>query len=111
MRLRPKLHVSDTFFRLEWERSPRGARGRKISMKTPRLAIWLEAALLLVFMFAASCGGGGGNSSTPSPTSTPQPQQTITVSVSPPSATVAPNGSQQYTATVTGTTNTGVTWS
>jgi hypothetical protein len=72
--------------------------------------MWLEAAVLLLFMFAASCGSGGGNSSTPSPTSTPQPQQTITVSVSPPSATVAPNGSQQYTATVTGTTNTSVTW-
>src|SRR5205807_10619739 len=40
-----------------------------------------------------------------------QPQQNITVSVSPASASLAPNGSQQYTATVTGTSNTAVTWS
>lgn len=34
----------------------------------------------------------------------------ITVSVSPPSVTLAPGGTQQFTATVTGTTNTAVTW-
>jgi hypothetical protein len=79
-------------------------------MSTRTLINWLEAALLLVWVFAVSCGGGG-NSNTPNPTSTPQPQQNITVSVSPPSATMAPNGRQQYTATVTGTTNTGVIWS
>jgi hypothetical protein len=79
-------------------------------MNTRTLINWLEAALLLVSVSAVSCGGAG-NSSTPNPTSTPQPQQNITVSVSPPSATMAPNGRQQYTATVTGATNTGVTWS
>ena len=35
----------------------------------------------------------------------------VNVSVSPTAATVAPGGTQQFTATVTGTTNTGVTWS
>jgi hypothetical protein len=84
--------------------------GMKISMNTRRLVSWPEVALLFVWLSATSCGGGSKSSSS-TPTSTPQPQQNITVSVSPPSATVAPNGSQQYTATVTGTTNTAVTWS
>jgi hypothetical protein len=35
----------------------------------------------------------------------------VIVSVSPPSASVAPNGTQQFTAAVTGNTNTAVTWS
>jgi hypothetical protein len=77
-------------------------------MNTRRLVSWPEAALVFVWLSAISCGGGG-NSSSSTPTSTSQ--QSITVSVSPPSATVAPNGSQQFTATVTGTTNTGVIWS
>ncbi|HWR37205.1 MAG TPA: Ig-like domain-containing protein [Clostridia bacterium] len=34
----------------------------------------------------------------------------ITVTISPESATVAPGGTQQFKATVSGTTNTGVTW-
>ena len=53
--------------------------------------------------FAASCGGSKSNS--------PPPTQNVTVSVSPVSATVAPNGSVLFTATVSGTTNTAVTWS
>jgi hypothetical protein len=77
-------------------------------MNTRRFASWPAAALIFVWLSAISCGGGGNpSSSTPASTS----QQSITVSVSPPSATVAPNGSQRYTATVTGTTNTGVIWS
>ncbi|MGD1078819.1 MAG: carboxypeptidase regulatory-like domain-containing protein [Candidatus Sulfotelmatobacter sp.] len=35
----------------------------------------------------------------------------VGITISPTSATVAPNGTQQFTATVTGTVNTGVTWS
>jgi hypothetical protein len=38
-------------------------------------------------------------------------QQAISVAVSPPSATISAGGQQQFTATVTGTTNTAVTWS
>jgi len=36
--------------------------------------------------------------------------QTVAVSLSPTSATLAPNATQQFTATVTGSTNTAVTW-
>ena len=35
----------------------------------------------------------------------------VTVSVAPPNVTVAPSATQQFTATVTNSTNTGVTWS
>ena len=35
----------------------------------------------------------------------------VRITISPTSATVAPNGTQQFTATVTGTVNTGVKWS
>ena len=41
----------------------------------------------------------------------PPPPPTITVTISPTTATVAAGGMQQFTATVTGTTNTAVTWS
>jgi hypothetical protein len=36
--------------------------------------------------------------------------QGVAVSVSPPNPSLQPNGTQQFTATVTGTTNNGVTW-
>ena len=68
-----------------------------------KVSLLLAAACLSV-----SCGGGGGVGSN---SNNPPPNQSISVSVSPASATVAPNGSALFTATVTGTTNTGVTWS
>jgi len=47
---------------------------------------------------------------TPSPTPSPSPTPTISVAISPASATVQTGQSQQFTATVTGTTNTAVQW-
>jgi hypothetical protein len=59
-------------------------------------------ALCCAVLFAfQGCGGSGS--------STPPPQ--IFVTVSPSTATVSVGHTQQFTATVTGTTNTGVTWS
>lgn len=52
---------------------------------------------------AGACGGGGGGGGGSS--------TTIFVSVAPAAASVAINASQQFTATVTGTTSTQVTWS
>jgi hypothetical protein len=49
-------------------------------------------------------GCGGSNSSTP-------PPQSVTVMVSSPSSSVLLGNTQQFTATVTGTSNTAVTWS
>lgn len=61
--------------------------------------------LTLISLCAAACftvvGCGGTTSSSGA----------ITVSVTPPSASVAVNGQQQFTATVSGTSNTAVTWS
>lgn len=56
---------------------------------------------LAVSVLLTSCGGGGGST----PTSPP-----ITVMVTPSSATLSPGAPQQFSATVTGTTNTAVIW-
>lgn len=61
------------------------------------------AATLCVAMLAA-CGGGGGGSTAPPPSSA------IAVTVSAPSATLKIGESQTYTAQVTGSSNTLVTW-
>src|SRR5439155_26714304 len=58
--------------------------------------------LLLIVPFYA-CGGGDGGSSSP-------PPPAVTVSISPKSATVAPDKTRQFTATVTGASDTGVIW-
>ncbi len=68
------------------------------------LATLIPGITALVLVFALSACGG---SSTPTP---PPPPPSITVSVSPGSPSVAEGATQQFTATVTGTTNTGVTW-
>ncbi|MGB2664250.1 MAG: hypothetical protein WAK48_09620 [Candidatus Acidiferrum sp.] len=57
---------------------------------------------VLIHIFLGGCGGGGSSSS-------PPPQ--VSVSVSPIAATVAAGGTQQFGASVTGTSNTAVTWS
>lgn len=54
----------------------------------------------------AACGGGGGGGGT-----TPPPPPIIVVTVSAPSVTLKIGESQTYTATVTGTSNTAVSWS
>ncbi len=60
---------------------------------------------LLVALAAIGCGGGGGSSSGP------PPPPTVSVSISPSTASLSFSGTQQFTATVTGTSNTAVTWS
>src|SRR5690242_3372037 len=49
------------------------------------------------------CGGGGGGSSSGN-------SSIVAITVSPTSASLAPNAQQQFTAAVTGSTNTTVTW-
>jgi hypothetical protein len=63
-----------------------------------RLGLW--TLLLVAALIATSCGGvsggnGGGN---------------VSLSMSPTSATLPSNQTQQFTASVSGTSNTGVTW-
>lgn len=64
----------------------------------------IGAAFLLAFALAG-CGGGSSSSST-----TP-PSTTVGITISPTSATVGYGATQQFTAAVTGATNTAVTWS
>ncbi|HUX10847.1 MAG TPA: hypothetical protein VMW51_09400, partial [Terriglobia bacterium] len=63
-------------------------------------------AVFLLVLAAAGCGGSssGGGSITP-------PPGTVNVALSPTSSTVGYGGTQQFTATVTGATNTAVAWS
>jgi hypothetical protein len=68
----------------------------------------LTAFALLGLLALAGCGGGGGGGGGGT---TPPPPQTITVSVSPAQVSVPLGGTQPFTATVTGTTNTAVNWS
>lgn len=68
----------------------------------PRLAL---SALLLLSLFA--CGGGGTASPTASGAGTPA---TVSLSLSPTSAALVAGASQAFTATVTGSANTSVTW-
>jgi hypothetical protein len=70
----------------------------------------LHRILLLVFALVAvwqAVGCGGGGSSSPPP----PPPPAISVSLSPTTASLGFTATQQFTATVTGTTNTAVTWS
>lgn len=60
--------------------------------------------LFVLVLGLISCGGGGGGGDSAPPT------PPITVSVSPGSATVPAGATQQFTATVQNTSNTGVTW-
>jgi hypothetical protein len=58
------------------------------------------ALLLAILSFAVGCGG-----------STASPPPIVSITVSPSAATVFSTGTQSFTATVTGTNNTAVTWS
>jgi hypothetical protein len=75
----------------------------------------LQLLIFAAAIFQANCAGttsgsvgpGGGNPGAPPP---PPPPPTISVSVSPTSANVRAGASQTFAATVTGSTNTNVTW-
>ena len=59
--------------------------------------------LLALVALQFACGGGNGNYTPPPPA--------VSISVTPTTASVVAGGTQQFTATVTGSTNTAVTWS
>lgn len=65
------------------------------------------APVAAVLMTLTACGGGG--SSQPKPN--PNPPQAVTVSVNPQVSSLTTGGTQTFTATVTGTSNTSVNWS
>ena len=61
-----------------------------------------SCALALALLGPVACGGGGDDPASPPPV--------VAVSISPTSATVNGGATQQFTATVTNSTNTAVTW-
>jgi carbon monoxide dehydrogenase subunit G len=81
--------------RIHLERTMRSA-GSKV--------VGFIAALLL--LFGVACGGKGTASSKPTPAPTP----VVAISLTPGSAALSINGTKQFAAKVTGSTNTGVTW-
>jgi hypothetical protein len=62
----------------------------------------------LLAILAGNCGGGGGGSSGGT---TPPPPSNVSITISPTSAKVGFGATDQFTASVTGSTNTAVTWS
>src|SRR2546427_12384635 len=66
-----------------------------------------RCVLLTAGAWTLGCGGGGVSPVAPPP---PPPPPTITVTVSPASGAVLLGATQSFTATVSNTTNAGVTW-
>src|SRR6266853_6261081 len=69
------------------------------------VSIFLPLCSILCVAIASCSGGGSGLGVTP------PPAEPVSISISPTSATVQSGNKQQFTATVTGSTNTAVTWS
>jgi hypothetical protein len=68
------------------------------------LANFALVFILLTSMGLANCAGTGSAPSNPKPPS-------VAVTINPTSASLQPNGKQQFSADVTGTSNTSVMWS
>lgn len=66
----------------------------------------MTGVVLFLALVAAGCGGGGSSSSS----TTPPTSSSVTVTISPTTATVGYGSTQQFTATVAGSTNTTVDW-
>ncbi len=76
-----------------------------------RLRIALSFLAILSLVIAVGCGGSGNNSGNNGDNGTgPPPPPSIAITISPTSATLAAGATQQFQATVTGSTNTAVTW-
>jgi hypothetical protein len=70
----------------------------------------LQILIFAAAIFQASCAGLTAGSGSGNPGAPPPPPPNVSVSVSPNTATVRAGLSQPFTATVTGTSDTNVTW-
>ncbi len=64
----------------------------------------------ILLLSLAACGGGSSSSGGSGGTTSPPPPPVISITISPTSATVSAGGTQQFQATVTGSSNTTVQW-
>jgi hypothetical protein len=69
------------------------------------------AVFLLAFVLASCSSGGGTSTKAPTPTPNPTPSPTIAVTVTPSSANIRAGSSLTFSASVTGTSNSSVSWS
>src|SRR5207253_2828678 len=65
---------------------------------------------LTTYYYVVQAVDAGGTSANSSPASATTQVQSVSVTISPTSVALAPNATQQFTATVTGSSNTAVTW-
>jgi len=88
-----------------------------MSLGRPRPFFFLAVRLTLLLIAAAAmtgCGGGGGNASNgagnPPPATSGGSSATVSVAVSPSTATIMVGSTQQFTATINGTSDKSVIW-
>jgi len=74
-------------------------------------AIWLLPLTLVLVPILSGCGGDGAFSAGTNPPNPPNPPPVVTVAISEHNVELGVGESHQFTATVTGTSNTAVTWS
>jgi len=77
----------------------------------PRLPRQTLAFVSPIVLLLALCGCGGLTNSSGGPPSQNPPPASVSVAISPKSAPLVEGASQQFSATVTGSSNTAVTWS
>ena len=77
----------------------------------PRLPRQTLAFVYPIVLLLALCGCGGLTNSSGGPPSQNPPPASVSVAISPKSAPLVEGASQQFSATVTGSSNTAVTWS
>jgi hypothetical protein len=85
--------------------------GRRRSRSFTNVRFHPRATALVIAAVSGLCGCGGSSASSPAPTPPSPPPSVISVTVTPNSVTVFRDATQAFTAKVTGTTNTAVTWS
>src|SRR5262245_2178766 len=76
-----------------------------VNASKARILLLNASFVVFLLVLMSSCGGGGTNSTSSSSTSQ------IIVSIAPGFVSLVQGGTQSFTATVIGTTNTAVNWS
>lgn len=73
----------------------------------PSRTVRLLLALLTTVLLLAGCGGSGGDGGNDAPN---EPTPTVAVAITPATVTLAPSANRTFSTTVSGTTDTRVTW-